>query len=155
MSQPIDHPQSDGYAPHGDLPPAWPEGDAMHKKAPADAINALRVAAAGAKPARDEGKKFDAEKDRWDLLPTDAVRGVVRVLTFGAKKYGDRNWEKGMDWGRLYAAALRHMTAWWEGETRDPETGHSHLWHAATCILFLCAFELRDAGRDTRQRPSA
>lgn len=31
--------------------------------------------------------KFDTEKDRWDLLPWRAVREVVRVVTYGAKKY--------------------------------------------------------------------
>jgi hypothetical protein len=99
-----------------------------------------------------EGRKLDDGKDPWHLLPTDAVRGIVRVLAFGAVKYSPRNWEKGMDWSRCYAAAIRHLTAWWEGETRDPETGFSHLWHAGCCVLFLIAFEMRGTGRDDRAR---
>ncbi len=101
-----------------------------------------------------EGRKFDDGKDPWHLLPTDAVRGIVRVLAFGASKYGDRNWERGMAWSRCYAAALRHLTAWWEGEDKDPETGYSHLWHAGCCVLFLIAFEARGAGRDDRSKPT-
>lgn len=85
-----------------------------------------------------EGLKFDAQKDRWDLLPTAAVRQIVKVLTFGANKYGDDNWRHVPDARRrYYAAAMRHLTAWWEGTENDEETGVSHLAHAACCILFL------------------
>jgi Domain of unknown function (DUF5664) len=97
-----------------------------------------------------EGKKFDAGKDPWHLLPTDAVRCVVRVLSFGAVKYGARNWERGMDWSRCYAACQRHLAAWWEGEKTDPETGFSHLWHAGCCLMFLIAYEQRAIGTDDR-----
>lgn len=97
-----------------------------------------------------EGRKDDGGKDPWDLLPWDAVRCIVRVLGFGARKYAPRNWEKGMAWSRCYSALMRHMTAWWEGERQDPETGMSHLWHAGCCILFLIAYELRGVGDDDR-----
>ena len=97
-----------------------------------------------------EGRKDDTDKDPWDLLPWDAVRAVVRVLNFGARKYGPRNWERGMKWSRCFSALMRHMTAWWEGEHKDPETGMSHLWHAGCCILFLIAYEIRGIGEDDR-----
>lgn len=97
-----------------------------------------------------EGRKDDGGKDPWDLLPWDAVRCIVRVFDFGARKYAPRNWEKGMAWSRCYSALMRHMTAWWEGERQDPETGMSHLWHAGCCILFLIAYELRGVGGDDR-----
>ncbi|RBP03782.1 hypothetical protein DFR50_14230 [Roseiarcus fermentans] len=96
------------------------------------------------------GRKDDSGKDPWHLLPFDAVRAIVKVLAHGAKKYEPRNWERGMDWERPYAACLRHLTAWWDREEGDPETGFSHLWHAGCCIVFLIAFELRGIGRDTR-----
>ena len=63
---------------------------------------------------------------------------------------GERNWEKGMNWGRPYAALRRHMAAWWGGEDNDPETGMSHLWHACANIAFLIAFEARKIGKDDR-----
>jgi len=97
-----------------------------------------------------EGVKFDAGKDPWHLLPFDAVRAIVRVLAFGAGKYGDRNWEQGMVWSRCYSALLRHLTAWWEGDDKDAETGYSHLWHAGCCVMFLIAFEMRGLGYDDR-----
>lgn len=97
-----------------------------------------------------EGRKDDAGKAPWHLLPFDALSAIVAVLAFGALKYAPRNWEKGMDWDRPFSALLRHLTAWWEGEDRDPETGLSHLAHAGCCLLFLLAFEIRGIGRDTR-----
>ena len=60
-------------------------------------------------------------KDRWDLLPWDAVHEAVQVLTHGATKYGDRNWE-GVDPERYFAALHRHVYAWRMGESLDPET---------------------------------
>jgi hypothetical protein len=45
---------------------------------------------------------------------------------------------------------MRHMWAWWRGEEKDPETGMSHLWHAACCVMFLIAYEARRAGTDNR-----
>lgn len=97
-----------------------------------------------------EGVKFDAGKPRYDLVPPEFEDALAKVLTFGAAKYGDRNWENGMKWGRPYAALRRHMAAWWGGEDADPETGLSHLWHAACCIAFLVAFEARGTGTDDR-----
>jgi hypothetical protein len=83
-------------------------------------------------------------------MPWDAVRAILKVLWFGARKYKERNWEKGMMWSRPFNALQRHMVAWWEGEANDPETGYSHLWHAGCCILFLITYELRRRGQDDR-----
>lgn len=94
--------------------------------------------------------KKDHGKDPWHLLPYDAVRGIVKVLAFGAHKYSARGWEAGMDWSRCYSALQRHLVAWFHKEGVDPDTGYSHLWHAGCCILFLIAYELRGIGKDDR-----
>lgn len=92
-----------------------------------------------------EGLKLDTEKDRWDLLPIKAVRGIVQVLTFGARKYAPDNWKHVPDARRrYYAAALRHMAAWWEGEQVDQESGLPHLAHAGCCLLFLASLPITD-----------
>lgn len=96
------------------------------------------------------GVKYDAGKLRLDLVPVEGIRAVADILTGGAKKYGDRNWEKGMDWSRPYGACLRHLFAWWDGEKADPDSGRSHLWHAACNLFFLIAYEGRGAGTDDR-----
>lgn len=82
----------------------------------------------------DAGAKDDAEKLRIDLLPIAGLTEVAQVFTFGAKKYGARNWH-GLSVSRLFAAAMRHLWAWWLKEDNDAETGRSHLAHAACCVL--------------------
>lgn len=100
--------------------------------------------------AAEEGRKDDRDKPRIDLMPPEMIFAVSDVLTFGAKKYGGRNWESGMAWGRIYAALMRHLWAWWSGATGDDETGMSHLHHAGCCIAFLIAYEARGVGTDDR-----
>lgn len=97
-----------------------------------------------------EGRKDDAGKAPWHLLAPELMDATAQVLEFGAKKYGARNWEKGMSWSRPFSAMMRHMWAWWRGEKSDPETGYSHLWHAACCLMFLIAYEQRQIGEDDR-----
>jgi len=36
-----------------------------------------------------EGLKFDGEKCRMELFPPDAYEEICNIFTFGAKKYGD------------------------------------------------------------------
>jgi hypothetical protein len=96
--------------------------------------------------------KYDNDKIRYDLLPPEGVEAVAVILTGGAVKYTARNWEQGMDWSRPFGACLRHLFAWWRGEDRDPDTGKSHLWHAATNIFFLIAYEARGSGTDDRPK---
>ncbi len=85
-----------------------------------------------------EGVKYDDGKLRWELLPIAPIEEVVKVLTYGAKKYDDENWRKVSNQrSRYYAAALRHIVAWWKGEKIDPESGCSHLAHAICCLVFL------------------
>lgn len=107
-----------------------------------------------------KGRKDDSGKTRLELIPPELLFAVGAILTFGAKKYADRNWEKGMSWSRVFGALMRHMWCWWGGigpTTKsflfgelDDETKHSHLWHAGCCIAFLIAYEERGVGVDDR-----
>ena len=90
-----------------------------------------------------EGAKYDEGKLRYDLLPVDAEEELVRVLTFGASKYADRNWEKGINYSRVYGAARRHLKEFWRGVDKDEETGLEHLAHAMCCCMFLLSYQLR------------
>jgi len=85
-----------------------------------------------------QGNKYDQGKLRWDLLPIAEIEDIVKILTFGAAKYAPNNWQlvdNGTD--RYYAALMRHLVAWRKGELIDPESGESHLSHAACCLVFL------------------
>lgn len=101
---------------------------------------------------KSEGVKADEGKLRYDLVPIGALRAITTVLTFGADKYGPWNWYLGMDWSRVYAALMRHLTAWWEGEDKDEESGYSHLWHVGACVVFLIVYEMKGIGKDDRLR---
>lgn len=91
--------------------------------------------------------KYDADKPRMDLLLSGcplALEAVSSILTFGAKKYSAHSWqtvERGDE--RYLAALLRHLTAHAKGEKLDPESGMSHLAHAACNAMFILELELK------------
>lgn len=96
--------------------------------------------------------KADVGKPRVDLLSRSALEGTAQVLAFGAGKYDDHNWRKGFAWSRIYAAAIRHLLAWNDGEDIDPESGLHHLDHAAACVMFLQEYTKTSTGTDDRYR---
>lgn len=92
-----------------------------------------------------DGSKFDTDKPMMGLIPPLAEEALARVLTFGAKKYAPDNWRKVEDKDRRYMdAMLRHLNAHRRGEKADPETGESHLAHAACCVMFMLELEEED-----------
>lgn len=84
------------------------------------------------------GIKHDQGKLRYDLLPPEPIEELVKILTHGAAKYGPNNWQ-GLDHfeDRYYAACMRHLQLWRQGERLDKDSGLSHLAHAMCCITFL------------------
>lgn len=98
------------------------------------------------------------------LFPLDAVREIAKVLYYGAfekprpdgsKGYGRDNWQLVQDAReRYYDAAVRHLTAFHEGERYDAERLH-HLACAGCCVLFLLALDLRGAFEPTTKPPRA
>lgn len=96
------------------------------------------------------GTKFDKGKRLWNLVPWGPLGEVVDVLTYGAQKYTPDNWKKVPDArNRYFSAALRHLTAWYEGESLDPESGEHHLAHATCCLLFLMYFDRSTENKET------
>ena len=89
------------------------------------------------KSDKSTGWKFDAGKSRYELLPKEALEGVVRVLTYGANKYAPNNWRKVTPIYRYYGALLRHLEAVRTGEWTDTESGLPHLDHAMCCLVFM------------------
>ena len=87
---------------------------------------------------------------RFDLIPPEFEIALAEHYGLGARKYADRNWERGYRWGLSYAALRRHLAAWACGESIDPESGSHHLvavaWHAITLYIF----ERRGLGTDDR-----
>lgn len=97
-----------------------------------------------------EAKKFDHGKLDWSLLPLVSVEEVIKVLEFGAKKYSKNNWQNLPDFKTRYINAMyRHLASYAKGEAEDPETGLSHMAHAACNALFLIWKELEDESNVT------
>lgn len=86
------------------------------------------------------GLRYDSGKLRYDLVNADAHRGMVEILTFGANKYAERNWEKGMKWSKVIGSLKRHLAAIEQGEDFDPESGKLHADHIACNAHFLSAY---------------
>lgn len=102
------------------------------------------------------GVKFDSEKNRWDLVDFDFMDQCVAVLTHGAKKYAPNNWKLVERW-RYLGALMRHVSAYYNGEANDQETGLSHLAHAFCNLMFLFGhdkllFEKRAIRQDPEQK---
>lgn len=101
----------------------------------------------GKKNKKDTGEKFDQGKLRYDLIDGYALQELASIYTFGAQKYADNNWRKGLLYSRVFGALLRHVWAWWMGEDNDPETGLSHMAHAAWNCMTLASFSQPNVDR--------
>jgi hypothetical protein len=96
------------------------------------------------------GTKFDQGKLRLELVPIEAVEAIAKAMTYGANKYGDWNWARGLDHSRLVGAALRHISAYMRGEDVDAESGNTHLAHALASLSMLVASIEGGMGKDDR-----
>ena len=96
------------------------------------------------------GLRFDEGKERVDLLPADALMELGKVYAAGAKKYAEKNWERGMPFHKCLGPLLRHLFKWMRGEKLDPEDGQLHIAKVAWNALALLTYELRGIGVDDR-----
>lgn len=72
-------------------------------------------------------------KGRFDLISTIALRRLARHLENGARKYGDRNWEKGQPLGRYLDSAMRHLVSLLECQ-HDEDHAAAVMWNAMAFI---------------------
>ncbi len=105
-----------------------------------------------------EGKaiRYDAGKTDLSLVPPEVVFALGDVLTYGDRKYskegGKRNWERGLDYSRVYASLQRHLQSFWQGEDTDAESGLPHIELALTNAAFLTTYQRRGTGKDDRPK---
>jgi len=79
-----------------------------------------------------------AKKIPLELVPPSAVHALAEAFSDGAKKYGPYNWrDKTISSSVYYGAALRHLSAWWDGEDLATDSGIHHLHHALACIAMV------------------
>lgn len=82
-----------------------------------------------------------------------AMRGlgyVAAVGDYGAKKYGQHNWRKGMPWMKLLGSCSRHLTEFILGTDIDMESGLPHLAHLVYNALMLLEYMEDHRDKDDR-----
>ena len=64
-------------------------------------------------------RDMETGKGRCDLLPACAILRLSKHYEAGAKKYDDRNWEKGIPISVMMDSAMRHMLKYMNGDTDE------------------------------------
>jgi hypothetical protein len=82
----------------------------------------MSIKDSGSRQTWDTGSRRDTRegKGRYDLIPWEIVDADARYLELGAKKYGDRNWEKGQPLSRYLDSACRHLAKFMSGRRDEP-----------------------------------
>lgn len=88
-------------------------------------------------PKQELGSRYNTGKPKWSLVPQSALLPMVAVLEYGAEKYAPHNWMKGLKVTEICESMKRHLDAFMEGETYDPESGRPHIGHIQCNALFL------------------
>jgi hypothetical protein len=86
------------------------------------------------------GVRFNSGKLRWSLVHFGSLEPMVRALEFGARKYDDHNWKKGLPPKEILESMQRHLAALIDGERLDPETGLPHIGHVQCNAMFYSYF---------------
>lgn len=85
--------------------------------------------------------------------PLEAIAAGCASLEYGAKKYQDRNWEKGLPWQQLIDSLRRHLDDFERGHELDDGPGGSNLPHVCSIManaMMLSASVIRGVGDDDR-----
>lgn len=86
------------------------------------------------------------------LCPDTLQEEVCMAFLEGALKYGRYNWRVAGVRASIYHDALKgHLSAWWNGEDIDPDSGLHHLAKAGACIAIL--LDAMRCGKLTDDRP--
>jgi len=91
------------------------------------------------------GEKFDHGKLDFSIVPFECLDELAKIMTYGCIKYGKPSgWQlvENME-DRYFSALMRHLSAYKQGEARDPESNELHLSHALCNIVFLLWKELQ------------
>lgn len=74
----------------------------------------------------------------FSTVPAAVMAEVGLAMLEGARKYGRHNYRvAGVRASVYYDAMFRHLTAWWEGEDIDPDSGLPHTIKAIACLVVL------------------
>jgi hypothetical protein len=95
-----------------------------------------------------------AQKVPLHLVPPSATHYLALAFKDGAQKYGPYNWrDKGVSASVYYAAAKRHLDAFWDGEDASPDAGVHHFAHVMACCAIV--LDALTVGKLNDDRPPA
>lgn len=97
-------------------------------------------------------KKFDDNKPKISLLPTDVLLTTSKAFMYGEAKYGTFNYSGGMEWTRMSDACMRHLFAWLMNEDFDKESSNHHIDHAIASLMMLKHNINNQVGTDNRNK---
>jgi len=106
-----------------------------------------------------------AKLARFDLLPWGILSELAEHYGRGARKYEDRNWERGYKWSLSFAALHRHLAAFWNRDDIDDDPalyveGEAHVarhiiavvWHAC-CLAYFSRYGVGEDDRSLAHDP--
>lgn len=112
---------------------------------------------------KDSGKRKEFEsgavrdlrdgKGRYDLISPIALRRWALICESGAKKYSERNWEKGMPVMRFLDSAVRHIYKHIEGK-RDEDHLAQAMWNVSCAIHTIEMVERGLLPKELDDRPN-
>src|SRR3972149_8197470 len=77
-------------------------------------------------------------KAPFSTVPARVMAEIGLALLEGSCKYGRHNYRTvGVRASIYYDACFRHLTAWWEGQDIDPDSGLPHIVKALACLTVL------------------
>ena len=86
-------------------------------------------------------------------VPPVAIAHEALAFMDGEIKYGFRNYRNKKVRARVYvAAAMRHLSAWYEGEDVAQDSGVHHLGHARACLGIILDAEAQGSLIDDRSK---
>jgi hypothetical protein len=99
------------------------------------AVRFNEVKDSGKREEFDTGSRRDTRdgKGRFDLLSPFVLERDAKHLENGARKYGDRNWEKGQPLSRYMDSAIRHLNKFMMGH-RDEDHLAAARWNIAALM---------------------
>lgn len=91
------------------------------------------------------------KKVPFSTVPSPVIAEVGLAMLEGALKYGRHNYRAiGARTSVYYDACLRHLSAYWEGQDIDPDSGLPHIIKAIACLVVLRDSQLMGNSVDDR-----
>jgi hypothetical protein len=84
-----------------------------------------------------QASRFNKGKPKFSLLDLRSFEPAVRVLDYGASKYGRDNYKKGLIMSEVLDSLMRHIAALQDNESMDLESKLTHIGHIQCNAMFL------------------